>query len=128
MIVLDTHALIWWTQVPELLSRRAMSELEKADRIAIPAVAFWETALLVRNGRFALKRRQPVAEWARAVLSVPRVTEAPLTAEIAIAADGLAMHSDPADRFIVATALNFQAPLVTKDDLLRGLRFVRTIW
>jgi hypothetical protein len=43
-------------------------------------------------------------------------------------ADELEMHPDPADRFIVATALRHDAPLVTKDRLLRRLRFVKTVW
>jgi PIN domain nuclease of toxin-antitoxin system len=52
----------------------------------------------------------------------------PLTPEIAVTADALSMHADPADRFIVATALLHDAPLVTKDHLLRRLRFVKTVW
>ena len=52
----------------------------------------------------------------------------PLTAEIAVQADELELHSDPADRFIVATALHHDVPLVTKDRHMRALRFVDTIW
>lgn len=33
-----------------------------------------------------------------------------------------------ADRMIVATALHFDAPLVTKDRLIRSSKLVRTIW
>ena len=82
----------------------------------------------MRKGRFALRQRLAVADWARAVLSIPRVVEAPLTAEIAVRADSLRMHSDPADRFIAATALHLRAPLITKDELLRDVAVVRTIW
>ena len=128
MIVLDTHIALWWTQQPELLSRRATAALEHADRIIIPAIVFWETALLVRKGRFAMKRAQSVPDWAEAVLSIPRVEAADLSPEIALAADALRMHPDPADRFIVATALRLKTPLVTKDGLLQGLRGLKTIW
>jgi PIN domain nuclease of toxin-antitoxin system len=70
----------------------------------------------------------PVGEWMREIQAVPRVTPLPLTPEIAVHADELQMHPDPADRFIVATALRYDAPLISKDRLMRSLRFVETIW
>lgn len=70
----------------------------------------------------------PVSEWAQAVHTIPRIRVLPLTAEIAVQADELEMHPDPADRFIVATALRQGAPLVSKDRLMRSLRFIETIW
>jgi len=127
-IVLDTHALIWWTQQPELLSSKAAVAIADAEIIHVPTIAFWETALLVRKGRLALKRSQPVSDWAAEILSIPRIAAAPLDAFIAMAADGLDMHQDPADRFIAATALELECPLVTKDDLLRGLSWLKTVW
>jgi len=38
------------------------------------------------------------------------------------------MHPDPADRFIVATALEQRSSLVTKDDLLRSIPWLKTLW
>ena len=54
-------------------------------------------------------------------------TELPLTGEIAILAGEIeGLHGDPADRFIVATAIAHDAMLVTADDRLlqwrHGLR------
>jgi PIN domain nuclease of toxin-antitoxin system len=128
MIVLDTHALLWWTQQPGLLSDTSSTAIDSADRILVPSICFWEVALLVRRGRFALRRGQPVLEWANDVLAIPRVAAVSLTPELALSADALAMHPDPADRFIAATALSRQAPLVTKDDSLRALPWLRTVW
>lgn len=128
LIVLDTHVLVWWTQEPELLSSDATLAIDRAERILVPAICFWETALLVRKGRLALKRGQPATGWAGEVLAIPRVHAVALSAELALAADALSMHPDPVDRFIVATALAESCPLVTKDDLLRGLGWVETIW
>jgi PIN domain nuclease of toxin-antitoxin system len=53
---------------------------------------------------------------------------APLTPEIAVASVQLDMHPDPADRFIVATALAHGAALVTKDTKIRQLKGLKTIW
>jgi PIN domain nuclease of toxin-antitoxin system len=128
VIVLDTHALVWWTQQPELLGNEAAEFIKQSDRILVPAICFWETSLLVRKGRLSLKRGQPVDEWASEVLAIPRVVHVPLTAALALSADALQMHADPADRFIVATALEQRTPLVTKDDLLRSLTWLKTVW
>jgi len=128
VVVLDTHALVWWTQEPGLLGTKARHAIDAASRIVVPAIAFWEVALLVRKGRLKLKREQPAMEWMERVLDIPRLAAAQLTPEIALGADGLDMHPDPADRFIVATALKEKAPLLTKDVLLRELAWLRTIW
>jgi PIN domain nuclease of toxin-antitoxin system len=56
------------------------------------------------------------------------VGEAPLTYEIAIAADKLPQaHRDPADRFITATSQAVDLTLVTADRWMLGLRNVKTI-
>lgn len=128
VIVLDTHAAIWWSQDPELMGREASASIHDADRILIPSIVFWETALLVRKRRLELKSGISVVEWAEKLLSIPRVTEEPLTHLLAIEADALSMHPDPADRFITATAIRNHAILVTKDQLLRDLSFVKTAW
>jgi PIN domain nuclease of toxin-antitoxin system len=128
VIVLDTHALVWWTQQPELLGNDAAEAIVHADRILVPAICFWETALLVRTGRLALKRGQSVDEWASEVLAIPRVIAVALTPALAQSADALQMHPDPADRFIAATALEQHASLVTKDELLRALSWLKTVW
>lgn len=126
MVVLDTHAAVWWTTEPDRLSARAASAIAAADRIGIPSIVFWEVALLVRKGRLELDLQ--VSEWAAQVQLIPRVEAIALTPPIALAADALVMHPDPADRFIVATARALDARLVTKDRSIRSRRVARTIW
>lgn len=126
MLVVDTHAVVWWTLSPKLLSPRAARELADADVVGVPAIVLWEVALLARKGRLELDL--PVAEWAERLLAIPRVRSLPLTPTVALAAEALDMHPDPADRFIVATAREHEASLLTKDRLLRRLRVVRAVW
>jgi PIN domain nuclease of toxin-antitoxin system len=126
LVVLDTHAVLWWTLEPTRLGRGAREAIAEADRIGIPTIAFWETALLVRKGKLALQLS--VGEWADRLLAIPRVEALPLTTKIALRADSLVMHADPADRFIAATALEESSRLVTKDALLRRLKSVKTVW
>jgi PIN domain nuclease of toxin-antitoxin system len=101
-------------------------KIDAADQLGIPAIVFWEVALLVRKRKLDLG--MPVSAWAQAIQTVPRVEALPLTPEIAVQADELQMHPDPADRFIAATALRHGVPLISKDRLMRSLRFLETIW
>jgi PIN domain nuclease of toxin-antitoxin system len=126
VIALDTHALLWWTMDPDRLSRVAQRAIDDADTLGVPAIVFWETALLVRKGR--VKLGTTVAEWTREVLSIPRLQPLHLTPEIAVAAESLKMHADPADRFIVATALHHGVGLVTGDALVRRAKLLTTHW
>lgn len=82
--------------------------------------------MLIRRGRLALET--PFRQWTEQVLAVPRIEARDLTAQVAVVADSLNMHTDPADRLIVATAMTLEAPLVTKDKTLAPLPFVRPLW
>ena len=126
MLVLDTHVVVWWSLQPQLLSSQATQAIQSAERLLVPTISFWEVALLARKSK--LRLAMSVGTWAKNICSIPRLDAFALTADIAILADSLVMHSDPADRFIVATALAHQVPLVTKDKLIRSLSFVDTIW
>ena len=113
MIVLDTHVVLWWTLEPERLSRPARRAIDGAETLGTPVVLFWEVALLARKKR--IKLGISAIAWMRDVLSLPRIQALMLTPEIAVAAESLKMHPDPADRFIVATAAYHNAALVTGD-------------
>jgi PIN domain nuclease of toxin-antitoxin system len=125
-VILDTHATVWWASSPEVLGPSALDAIAEAEVIAIPSIVFWEISLLVRRGRLRLEL--PLGRWAERLLAVPRCRSVPLDVATALLADSLVMHADPADRFIVATALQLDAPLITKDDLIRSAGLVRTLW
>ncbi|HEX7669301.1 MAG TPA: type II toxin-antitoxin system VapC family toxin [Polyangiaceae bacterium] len=126
LIVLDTHTLVWWLGEPDRLSVRARNALDGEDGLIVPSIVFWEVALLVRDRRVELGYAMP--EWVRLVRSLSRVEVAPLTPEIAVDSVDLDMHPDPADRFIVATALARGVPLVTKDRKIRAVEGLETVW
>ena len=126
MVVLDTHVLVWWVNGPHLLSRKAAKAIAAAEQLAVPAIVFWELSMFVRKRKLDLG--MPVREWAAHVRAIPRLEAVPLTTDLALLGDSLLMHPDPADRFIVATAIQYEAPLITKDVLLRPLKMVKAVW
>ena len=131
MIVLDTHVWVWWVSGVEPLPSEVRTRLEAArhDRaIRISSISVWEVAQLVRRGRLELT--MDVADWVAKSESLPFLEFVPVDNRIAIRSTLLpgTLHSDPADRMIVATALTLGAPLITKDDKLRRYPHVETLW
>jgi PIN domain nuclease of toxin-antitoxin system len=128
VIVLDTHAWIWWSAGSPRLSARARNAIEQADALGVCAISCWETAMLVAEGRLRLDREALV--FVRQALALPRVELLPLTPEAAVAAASFAAEfpGDPADRMIAATALAAGAAVVSKDARMRSVRQLKTIW
>lgn len=117
LVLLDTHALLWWQAGGKRLSRRARSAIDGAEVRLVSPISFWEIAMLAEKGRIALDRS--AVKWANDLLVEDRVEPADLTPTIAASAGLLgAFHGDPADRMIVATASSFGVPIITKDGLI----------
>lgn len=56
MIVLDTHAWVWWLTKPERLGRRAARALGKATQIGVPAICPWEVAMKANANKIRFDR------------------------------------------------------------------------
>ena len=117
MILLDTHALVWLDGGQAelgLSSRRAADEALRQGRLAVSAISFWEIARLVQRQRVNV--RLPVEAWRRNLLSAG-LYEVEIDGRIGVLATELeALHKDPADRVIVASAIDFGARLMTADE------------
>jgi PIN domain nuclease of toxin-antitoxin system len=117
-VLLDTHALIWLDQDDPSLGAEARKRADLAlqqGKLAVSAISFWETAMLVTKGRVTMAL--PIAVWRRDLLGLG-LLEFPIDGDIGIAAAQLDLHGDPADRLIVATAQIKEAALLTADQPL----------
>jgi PIN domain nuclease of toxin-antitoxin system len=128
MIVLDTHAWLWWVSDPSRLSRAANRKIRTATQIGISAISCLEVATAVTKGRITLDRE--VLDWLEQALSLPKVELLPLTPLIAVKATQLGndFPGDPADRVIAATSIVESAALVTKDSRVHTSGAVTVIW
>lgn len=132
MIVLDTHALLWWANGERAqLSAAAASAIDAemdGGQILVSSMSAWELAMLVERGRVALS--MDVASWLDTLGRIDAVQMVPVDSEIAVKSVQLPgdFHKDPADRIIVATARKFAAPLVSADEKIRSYPHVRAIW
>ncbi|MBI3711331.1 MAG: type II toxin-antitoxin system VapC family toxin [Proteobacteria bacterium] len=117
MILLDTHVLIWLAEDNPRLGKRAAHAADAAlhrDELYVSAISFWELAMLHARNRLKLDRSAPAI---RATILQQGMREVAIDGAIAIAAGQLAgFHGDPADRFVVASALALGAALLTADE------------
>lgn len=131
MIVLDTHAWVWFVSNPELLSKKAKRTIERAvvdKNVFISSISAWEVALLTSKKRLLLSME--VADWIKKSEMLPFVNFIPVDNSIAVKSVNLSppFHSDPADRIIIATAISLGASLITKDERILKYPHVKTIW
>ena len=128
MIVLDTHTWLWYATESDKLSKQAKNKVNRADALGVHPVSCWEMAMLSSSGR--IKLNVDITRWIGHALERPKIELLPFTPGAAIRAAGLggSFPGDPADRFIVATALELGAPLVTKDQRIMDWGHVQTIW
>ena len=128
MILLDTHAWIWWAADSPRLSKKAAKAIDSADALAVSAISCWEVAMLAAKGRLVLDR-DPEA-WLDLALKLPRIQLLALSPRIAVRSTRLAGSSitDPADCIIVATALEHGCTIVSKDGRIRRHPAVRVTW
>lgn len=115
-MILDTHTLLWLDRNDPTLGPNARLRIEAAWRtgtVAVSAISFWEVAMLAERGRILLP--MPAERW-RADWLQAGLVEIPLDGRIALLSCQLThLHRDPADRFIVATAITRNVPLMTAD-------------
>jgi PIN domain nuclease of toxin-antitoxin system len=129
MILLDTHAWIWWVDSASQLSQPARDAIDAAaldHAIYISSISAWEVALLVRKGRLQLTMN--VDDWIAHTEALPFVTFVPVNNRIAIKSVSLPIHSDPADRMIIATAISLGVTIVTQDSKISAYAPVQTVW
>ncbi len=129
MIVLDTHAWLWWVSDPSRLGPLVRGEIDRDAEIGVATISAWEVAMLAEQGRIVLDR--PIERWVLQALGNPRVVALNLTAVIAVRAGLLERDQfpgDPADRIIYASARSWSARLATKDAALRAFDPRLTVW
>jgi len=131
VIVLDTHAWIWFVDQPEQLSAKAydlVSEAKKQRKIYLSSISTWEICMLEKKGK--LKFKIAASLWVQRCERLGIFRFVPVDNEITKTAVHLPepLHRDPADRMIIATAKVLGMPVMTKDKKITLYPDIETTW
>ena len=124
-LLLDTHIALWLENGDERLRPVTLALIEQCWRdggtILLSAISVWEIAQLIHAGRIMLDR--PLKNWVAQFIDRPGVDIVSLSHGAAMGAYQLQDldHRDPADRLLIASAIERICPLVTYDE--RIIRF-----
>ena len=113
-ILCDTCALIWLATGDAKLSRMARTVIRDAELLCFSSISIWEIARKVKAGELEI----PVSPTLFADMLVKQygMKELPLDNTVMLRSSALTeIHKDPADRFIIATALLNDCVVVTGD-------------
>lgn len=128
MIVLDTHALLWWAADPDRLSPVAAARLRDVERHGgfASAISIWELGLKIKRSKLDVVIT--IDELVRRTLGTAIELLPVDTATWVRSLDLPWEHRDPADRVIVATALLRGVPLMTNDAEIHRFGGVECVW
>ncbi len=129
MILLDTHVWLFWVNDDrELISKKALTAINRAESFGVSVISCWEIAMLVAKQRLAFN--MDVQDWVNQASKYPGIRLIGLDAEVAVLSTRLPgnFHGDPADRMIMATCMKHNVPLISKDKTIRSWGQIKVIW
>lgn len=128
MILLDTFTFIGVASEPSRLSPGARLHIEDAEaRLFVSAITMFELATAAAKGRLTLGV-DPRTYFALA-LARHKIGVLDVTWEVAALSCELPpYHNDPADRFIIATAIIHDLTLLTPDQHIHRYGAARVSW
>ena len=113
-ILCDTCVLIWLATGDAKLSRMARAVIRDAELLFFSSISIWEIARKVKSGELEI----PVSPTLFADMLVRQygMKDVPLDNAVMLRSSALPeIHKDPADRFIIATALLNDCVVATGD-------------
>ena len=114
-ILLDTCALIWLASSPDRISADVRRQIAESECRYVSSMTFWEIIFKCQIGKLKLGL-DPVV-WLERVERKFALTVVDVSHETMVNSALLPLHHrDPADRFIIATALKMDVSVVTGDE------------
>jgi len=125
--VTDTHSIVWYFTEDSRLSKKALEVFEgtmKQGVVIIPAVVLAKIMFIAKKGKITLT----FEETLKKIEEYENFDVAPLDVDILKVADKIEAELEMHDKLIVATALHFNAALITKDRSITDTGLCSIIW
>jgi PIN domain nuclease of toxin-antitoxin system len=122
-LLIDTHIAVWLDNGDARLRHATAALIDGHWReggvVYFSAISVWEIAMLLRRRRIEL--REPIEQWLAHFLDLPGMEPIAVTHRIAARAYDFDPYDggDPADRILIATAIELDCPFVTYDTHIR---------
>ncbi len=126
-LLLDTHIWLWYLLGDQRLSSQLKTAIADPNtELWLSPISIWETLILAEKGRISL-HPDPIT-WVDTALKTLKTREAQMNYAIAILSHQISLpHQDPADRFIVATAIYYGLTLATVDANITSNSAIQTV-
>jgi PIN domain nuclease of toxin-antitoxin system len=126
--VTDTHALIWWFTDSPRLSSKASEIFEKCEKgenvIFIPSIVIAESLSIFDKKRVSFNFKNLFRKINDSENFVLIALDYPILQKMIALKEIPELH----DKIIISTAKYLNLPLITKDNSLRNLTSIKTIW
>jgi PIN domain nuclease of toxin-antitoxin system len=125
--VTDTHSLVWYFTEDERLSQNALAAFEEtieAGLTIISTIVLAEVMYICQKGRLQLTFGETLARLEK----YDNFEIVPLDVDTLRIASGIDAELEMHDKLIVATALYFGTPLITKDEQIRKAKIIEVVW
>lgn len=128
MVVVDTHALLWFLTGDKRLGKKAFQQLLAAEsgkiKLIIPVVVLIEMMVIVEKKRANI-------DWKiflHKIMQFPKHQIYPIDTQVVVAAKEISEKLELHDRLIVATAKMNHAKLITVDPEIHRYGKIEIIW
>jgi PIN domain nuclease of toxin-antitoxin system len=125
--VTDTHSLVWYFTDDQRLSKKALKSFEgtvKEGQIIVPTVVLAEMLFIAKKGRIPHGFTATDAK----IETLANFEIAPLDLDVLKIAEGIDVPLEMHDKLIVATAIRYDACLITRDEQITKSKAVKIIW
>ncbi|MBI2471533.1 MAG: PIN domain-containing protein [Planctomycetes bacterium] len=126
--VTDTHALIWWFTDSPKISPKASSIFEKCEKgeniIFVPSIVIAEALSIFDKKRVSFNFKKLFKEIHNSENFVLIALDYPILQKMITMKDIPELH----DKIIVSTAKHLSLPIITKDETIRNLPTIKTVW
>lgn len=126
--VTDTHPLIWWFTESPRLSSKASEIFEKCEQggnvIFVPSIVIAEALSIFDKKRVSFDFKKLFKKIKESENFVIIALDYPILLKMVDLKDIPELH----DKIIVSTAKYLNLPIITKDETIRDISHIKTVW
>lgn len=126
--ITDTHALLWWFTDNPKISQKASEIFTRCENgevvIFVPSIVIAEALSIFDKKRISFDFKKLFKKINKSENFVIIALDYPVLLRMVDLKDIPELH----DKIIVSTAKYLNLPIITKDEFLQNLSYIKTVW